>query len=329
MSDAKAVVIDGGSGWIKAGVVGGDAPSVFPAVVGASGGHPAERGRITDWAGMEALWEQAFRELGVKSAGQPVLLSEPPLSTRADREKTVRVMFETFDVPACSLVMAQELALYSAGRVTGVVVDVGESLTHVVPVYETHLMDSAVQSSTLAGRDLTARMATLLKADGITLPAGSELKTAREIKEALGKVAATPGEQVPAREYKLRDGTVLSIGSPQTGCPEILFEDGGLVDLIIRAVSGLDVDLRKDMFRNIVLVGGSSQFPGLRDRLVQALDHKLKGTVKTNVIAPEDRQFAAVNGGLALAETEEFAGRWITRAEYDEAGPEAVHDKSA
>uniref|UniRef100_A0A673XR12 Uncharacterized protein n=1 Tax=Salmo trutta TaxID=8032 RepID=A0A673XR12_SALTR len=88
--------------------------------------RPMKRGRVVSWADMEAIWSYVFNmHVKTPSCESPVLLTEFPLTTKSDREKTCRMMFEGLGVPALYLAPQSLLALLSSGRVTGSVVDCG------------------------------------------------------------------------------------------------------------------------------------------------------------------------------------------------------------
>ena len=69
-----------------------------------------------------------------------MLLTEPPLNPKANRERMTQIMFETFNVPALYIFEQAVLALFASGRTTGCVLDSGEDRSHAVPVYESHII---------------------------------------------------------------------------------------------------------------------------------------------------------------------------------------------
>eukprot|EP01084_Bolivina_argentea_P095887 172385_1 len=90
--------------------------------------YPIEHGIITTWDDIEQIWHHMFyNELRIQPDEHSILLTEPPLNPKANREKTTQIMFETFNTPAFYLAVQPVLALYASGRSTGVVLDSGSS----------------------------------------------------------------------------------------------------------------------------------------------------------------------------------------------------------
>lgn len=109
-----------------------------------------------------------------------------------NRLKAAEIFFETFNVPAFHCQMQAVLSLYSCGRVTGTVVDSGDGVTHIVPVYEGFAADHGIRRIDVAGRDITRYLKLLLRKEGLILNRSSEFEIVREIKEKCCFIATSP-----------------------------------------------------------------------------------------------------------------------------------------
>lgn len=88
-----------------------------------------------------------------------------------------------------------------------------------------------------------------------------------------------------------------------------------------------DIDIRKDLYSNIVMSGGSTMFSGIAARVQKELEALAPASMKIKVIAPPERQYSVWIGGSILASLATFQQMWVSNAEYQEAGPSIVHRK--
>jgi centractin len=89
-------------------------------------------------------------------------LTEAPLNPAKNREQATQIFFETFNVPALFFSLQAVLSLYASGRTTGVVLDVGDGVTHAVPVFEGFTVPNAIHRIDLAGRYSIQSLTTII-----------------------------------------------------------------------------------------------------------------------------------------------------------------------
>lgn len=368
-----AIILDNGSGLCKVGFAGEDYPRiVVPSVIGEprhkgimagicqkkyyvgddalksrgilSLRYPINHGIVTNWEDIQRVWAHAFSDrLRIRTEGRPLLMTEAPLNPRTNREKMTEIAFERFKVPAFYIAIQAVLSLYASGRMTGIVLDSGDGVTHVVPVYEGYSVSQAALRIDFAGRDLTSYLGRLLASNGQNFNTSAEMEIVKNMKETLCYVALDYEQELimgslpdcaESKAYELPDGRIINLGLERIQCPEALFTPSlvgqdvcGISTATCESVKKCGIDIRRDLYSNIVLSGGSTLFPGFSERIHKDLSSLAPSTIQVEVIASQERNFSVWSGGSILASLSTFEKMWITKKEYDEFGPSIVHKK--
>jgi len=380
MTDSKKVIVcDNGTGFVKCGFAGSNFPhAIFPSLVGrpilraeekvegveikdimvgevASKlrsmlqlSYPMENGIVRNWEDMEHLWNHTFYEvLKVKPAETKILLTEPPMNPIKNREKMAEYMFEKYGFNALYVAIQAVLTLYAQGLLTGVVVDSGDGVTHIVPVYEGFALPHLTRRLDVAGRDVTRYLIKLLLLRGYAFNRTADFETVRQIKEKLCYVGydllletkLAQETTVLVENYTLPDGRVIKVGSERFEAAEALFqpqlvdvEAVGVAEQLYNTIQAADIDIRSEFYKHIVLSGGSTMYPGLPSRLEKEikqlyLTRTLNGDTsrlekfKVRIEDPPRRKHMVFLGGAVLADImkdkEDF---WVTKKEYQEMG---------
>jgi len=307
--------------------------------------YPIEHGIVEDWEDMEKIWDHTFtNELRVASEDQNCMLTEAPMNPKVNREKMTSIMFDTFNVPGLYIAIQAVLSLYSAGKFTGIVCDSGDGVTHLVPIFDGYALPHSILRINMAGRDLTDYLLKILSERGLHLTTSAEREIVKDIKEKLCYVALDFDEELNASKtgsskeanYEMPDGNVITIGSERFRCPEVLFkpslmgkEFGGVHEQTYQSIMKSDVDVRKDLYQNIILSGGTTLYAGLPERLTKEVQKLAPQAIKSlvKVIAVPERKYCVWIGGSILSSISTFGTMWITKEEYQDAGPTIVHRK--
>ncbi|PPS17241.1 hypothetical protein GOBAR_AA03332 [Gossypium barbadense] len=282
--------------------------------------YPIRNGQVYNWDAMERYWQQCiFNYLRCDPEDHYFLLTESPLTAPENREYTGEIMFETFNVPGLYIAVNSVLALaagYTTSKceMTGVVVDVGDGATHIVPVADGYVIGSSIKSIPIAGKDVTLFIQQLMRERGEKIPPEDSFESARKVKEMycytcsdvvkeFNKHDKEPGKYIKHwRGIRPKTGAPYScdIGYERFLGPEVFFSPEiyssdfttPLPVVIDKCIQSAPIDTRRALYKNIVLSGGSTMFKDFHRRLqrdlkkivdarVLASDTRLGGEVKT------------------------------------------------
>lgn len=369
--DIKAIVIDTGSKFSRIGFSGDPYPyttvhtfvgqakyvcSIYPVEILYYGDsaynkynlmypfYPVKRGIIADWDKMEPflkfLFEEEFR---VNASEHPVFFAEVPFNPKSNREKLIELMFETYNAPSFFMKNQAVLSLLSSSRNTGVVVESGDGITNIVPVYEGYQIQNSTKRINLGGRDITDNLIKLLENRGYDFNSNRFYhidKVFNDIKEKKSFVSydyETDMKRANDYDFHYKDDVIdFQINKELFMCAEILFNQNyegkngeGIDKETYKSIKKCDEKIQSLLFSNIVLSGGNSMLKGFPERITKELKEITKNdNVDINIICPENRKNGAWIGGSIFSSSTEILNKvFIQRSEYDEVGERIVEVK--
>lgn len=269
---ATPIVIHNETGYIRAGLTSGDEPSVIFAANSVTGASPLNADIVQDWDGMKQVWSAVFDKLGVDPRQHPILLTECPLNPKRNREEATKIFCETFKTPGFYLTTSSVLAAYAAGKTTGVILEISEDVTYIVPVYEGYVLPHAV------------------------------------FRFDIGR------KHINSLESLFREDVIES-------------ESYGIHDMMLNSINRCDVDIRPEMYKNIVITGSGSNVGGLVDRFTKEMVALAPPATDIHVSHPTPFDNLIWKGGDQVAPLLDQYGMWITQADYAAQGVVVVHRK--
>ncbi|PWV04177.1 putative actin-related protein 3 [Trypanosoma cruzi] len=334
--------------------------------------YPIKHGIVEDWDKMERIWQHCiYKYLRVEPEEHGFILTEPPANPPENREYTAEVMFETFGVKQLHIAVQGALALRAswtsgkakelgvAGKDTGLVIDSGAGVTHVIPIVDGFVLNQAIQHIPLAGRDITNFVLERLRERGEPVPPDDALLLAQRIKEQYCYIARDIAREFDTYDRNLPDHITkhcdvnsktgqpytVDVGYEKFLGPEVFFHPEifsgewtmPLPEVVDRAVWSCPIDCRRPLYRNIVLSGGTTMFPKFDKRLQKDLrvivDRRAKKnmeaskdpnrqiTYDVNVVSHDRQRYAVWYGGSMLGSSPEFSTLAKTKEQYEEYGP--------
>ena len=293
---------------------------------------PIDNGSIVDWKYFSKIIDYVFYSLRVDPTLVNVLYTTHPLFPKNDLKRLFELFLEHYQCMSFYPVLDSQLTLYSGGFQTGLVIEIGDSRTRIVPIYKGYKINHAIQILQMGGKALTKHMEKILGSIGFVVDSSIRRELVRVIKEKASFISLDYNEDLKrAEQYKkqfsLPDGSTITLDKERFMLPEIMFnpsliglEEDSLPVAIMNAIEECDLDIRPELLNNIFLSGGSSMFPNLKSRIYQELELELARRKKRDqvikIIASRERTFSVWIGGSILCTIPEFAKNWVTRAKY-------------
>lgn len=244
------------------------------------------------------------------------------------------------------------LSLYGTGRTSGMVLNMGQGISYAVPIIEGCVQLQSISRFDISGIDITKQLfkLSLAKADvvanfGDNFPDYPLFDMIDNIKcrYCFYRDFAKSPEINESPSYTLPDENNISLTDELFEAPEIIFNphlnNKNCLDLprtILRAIQLCEPEYRNELYSRIILAGGTSRLRGLVEKLKVQLQNLSLPSVKTIISTAQTKDDGRGNfgseytdwvGGSIVATLSTFQQMWVTRDEYNEAGPTVIHRK--
>jgi actin-related protein 2 len=322
------IVVDIGSS-MKAGFAGDDEPRV---IISSSTDWKSsiQEGIVTDWVTLELALKDILDKLHggtfhlEMAEKNQILVAVSPFQNH-DRIKAL--LFDSFHFRSVHVTSSAVLPLFAQGLTSGLVVECGEDVTFVAPTVEGILQTHLTRKFVVNGKDISEYLKKLLsfRTNSKSL---YDTNTVDCIKSNFCYVAVDlEDEERLVKEtnclvenFSLPDGKIVKFAQERFECVEAFFEPSiigehvsGLSDFVFDLIQDADIDIRAELYKHIVVSGGSSLFPGFIKRLQKDINSRylqdiLKGDTnrtmkfKINIEAPPNRRWLVFEGASVLAD---------------------------
>ena len=301
--------------------------------------YPMQKGIVENWDMMEKYWHQSiYNYLKCDPQEHYFVLTEPPMNPPENRENVAEIFFETFNVPGLYIGVQAVFALMGCNstfeenssteldglisedqrkaisELTGVVVDSGDGVTHVVPICDGYVLGSNIKHIPIAGRSITKFMEQMIRERAEPIKTEDLYLATMDLKEKHGYVADDLLEEyanfdtkqedemtkmpkqskyfkkfkgigkISGQEYKIRVGYELFLGPESFFSPEIIDKNWkmSLDETIDNTIQQCPIDYRRKLYSNIVMSGGSTQFKNFDIRLMNSLQVRVDDRLAKN-----------------------------------------------
>ena len=321
--------------------------------------YPIDEGIIRNADDLFKLWEYALtNKLKVEDPSESkILVTEAPLNPIANKKIICEILFEQLGVKAINIEAQAKCSLFCEGIDSGVVLDSGDGVTHCIPISEGNIIRYNIERLDIAGRHITQYLIRLLQRKGYSFNSSADFEFVRYLKEKYCFVSNDiEKDRKLEREtsyynsfHLLPDETRIHISDEKFEAPEILFSPyligmdvNGIHEMMYKSINNCPIDLRKNLYGNLILSGATTLFPGFASRLELEMkklykENNLKDTnnkkikISINVIDSPRRKYSVFIGASIIANyynSPDSNDYWVTIDEWLECGENAVNKEN-
>ena len=263
----------------------------------------------------------------------PILISEPILNIKKNREKISSILFDNLNIPALSFCSQPILSIFSTSLTSGIILESGEGITQSCIIQNGIPIKNTFVRCDYGGREVTYYLKDIFKNSGYSFLTFSDILMIKNIKEQICYINVDnkfPNES----EFKLPDGSNIKIAEEKILSSELLFNPSlnnlkylSFQEMIIKSVNNFDIQLRRNMYENIIIFGGNTLFKGIQERLNKEIKKLAPKHTKIKILSSPKRINSCVIGGNIISKMSSFNNMWILKEEFLDKGFSIIYDK--
>ena len=292
---------------------------------------PISHGTIESVDSLTSILNYIFNnELKIDPESQSILITEPSLNSKENRQKLMDILFGTYNVDKLFIANQALLSFLSSGKFSGIVIESGGGVTQVAPVFKGLLAPYAINRVDFGGEDLTEYLSRQPSIINAHIEKKKYLKFLEEIKKNacyVEKKYKKHLNSVEPYEYTFPDGNKITLKEERTTIPEAIFRPEllgksgiGIHELLFDSISRIKESEQQNLFENIIISGGNTMFPGFEDKLLKKIKKKYNSTKNSHFSHSLNKMNTVLEGAQSFCSALNPENDFITRDEYYESG---------
>jgi len=301
--------------------------------------YPIQHGAFKNERDISLIFNHIFTELGLESEeipNHPLLITEPILNPRNNREIISEILFEKYGVSSLVFGNQPPLSLFSFSSTTGLVLESGEGVSQVCSICDGYALPCSFMRSNFGGGDVSYYLNQLLKMQGIEFLSDTEKLTLHEIKKKLKlELVESKSNEDKSIIYSLPDKREIILEHKEFDAAKVVLNPSlvgknclGLHQMVTTSIERVNADLREKLYSNIRLTGGNSSIDNFRDVMNTKIEHFLGKFSGINIRTASNCTVSNWNGGNILSNLGIFNDLLITKKDWEEKGKDIVHKKT-
>ena len=282
-----------------------------------------------------------FKKLKLKNDTNPgIFIITSILTNPKEKEFLCEILFNKLNIRKIYMESQSVMTLYSTAKTSGLIINSGEIINEIVPIYEGYVIQSGVKTCFKAGKELTNQFLKFYDNYFNYFNVENKFEMAKKIKEKYCEILPFNNNKNYNQineEFILPDGNCIEINNERFDLPEIFFNSNGcdnhsLQEIISESIDKTDLMFRKYFYNNIILGGGNSCIKGFPERLKSEIENYLKvnnnkiDVKKIDMTNSSERQYSAWIGASGVCSFNNFKTKWLYKENYAENGAQHLID---